>query len=517
MANTYRSILAHGCLSDLDKAILSKCENPIKLVQPNKFTGVQEIHEVPCGTCWHCRTQHQNEWVARMQMHSLVSPNGKAYKHIYFVTLTYKDLTFEDFTTNSVYANFMRHTFPLLKHKDSNDLSSPAAFAPMLIDRSHIAIFMRKLRTTLEKRDGVRHADLSFFACAEYGHENGRPHLHFILFDNLPINVFYIRQAWSFYLGNTKDNQPMWSPIGHVDFHDLYANGCMCHVGYNGGVSNGNKATNAFAYVAKYCTKREFNKSGVKRVWNEIRDSFYAINNLTKDPTCTLPNRASAAPSLLTIEKNNLVKQIVNKYENYQNQHSTTFESENLSYFYYQEFERLYTPFTRASSSLSIGKFYALSNIERFAQGNFTLHKDLNGNVPTSFPHYFIRKTNEYVNGLRQISSSTSRCYVRLLPRLLDEIGLALDEMADPTSVSHHINTSSLIPFDEVSYEINGNADEFVRRAKKHYNLLTDRFYSSYFALSPDLQHIVVIEYHNRHYVVVDTILFEDWLAEYHA
>lgn len=97
------------------------------------FSGVPL--RLPCGQCIGCRLERSRQWAMRC-MHE-----KRLHRDNVFVTLTYR-------------------TMP-----DDRSLSV-----------RDLQLFMKRLRK--EKGNGIR-----FFACGEYGPQNGRPHYHAILFN----------------------------------------------------------------------------------------------------------------------------------------------------------------------------------------------------------------------------------------------------------------------------------------------------------------------------------------------
>lgn len=94
--------------------------------------------KVPCGKCTACRIAHSSEWAVRI-IHELDSWKGDGL----FVTLTY----------------------------DEDHLPSDKQLNP-----KHLELFWKRLRKVLTPRK------IRYYACGEYGENEGRPHYHAIIF-----------------------------------------------------------------------------------------------------------------------------------------------------------------------------------------------------------------------------------------------------------------------------------------------------------------------------------------------
>lgn len=116
------------------------CFHPVQAVKLDngdiKFSGIERGRALflPCGQCIGCRLERSRQWAVRCVHES------KMHEHSCFITLTYDDEKLD--RTFLVYEDFQK--------------------------------FMKRLR----KRYGA----VRFFACGEYGGENGRPHFHALLF-----------------------------------------------------------------------------------------------------------------------------------------------------------------------------------------------------------------------------------------------------------------------------------------------------------------------------------------------
>lgn len=99
--------------------------------------GKDCLIKLPCGRCTSCKEAYRMDWSIRCDMEKLY------HKESCFLTLTYRD-----------------------------------DVCPRWVSKQHVRKFIRKLR-----RSGI---ECSYFACGEYGEQNGRPHYHLILFGYFP-------------------------------------------------------------------------------------------------------------------------------------------------------------------------------------------------------------------------------------------------------------------------------------------------------------------------------------------
>lgn len=100
---------------------------------------------LPCRQCILCRLEKSRQWATRL-MHEI-----KAHPNACFLTLTY----------------------------DPKNIPIDGSLVP-----SHITTFFKDLRARMEYYEKEK---IKYFACGEYGDENGRPHYHAALFG--PIGV----------------------------------------------------------------------------------------------------------------------------------------------------------------------------------------------------------------------------------------------------------------------------------------------------------------------------------------
>ena len=170
-----------------------------------------ETLQLPCGKCIGCRLDHANDWATRCWCEM------QSWQNNCFITLTYDN---ENLPENG-----------LLIKKDLQD-------------------FMKRLRYHCQgieywenPRTNKRENPIRFLACGEYG-PNGtrRPHYHILIFNWKPEKnelKFYKENHNNDRLFKCKKIQEIWGK-GFITVGDMnYQSAC---------------------YVARYCTKKMFNK-----------------------------------------------------------------------------------------------------------------------------------------------------------------------------------------------------------------------------------------------------------------
>lgn len=96
------------------------------------------------------------------------------------------------------------------------------------LDLRHWQLFMKKLRKSLPQK-------IRFFACGEYGDENGRPHYHAIIFNHQfsDLKLYSIKRGKKLFTSTILSN--LWE-MGHA--------------------TTGSVEPESTSYVARYCTKK---------------------------------------------------------------------------------------------------------------------------------------------------------------------------------------------------------------------------------------------------------------------
>lgn len=129
-----------------------------------------------CGRCIGCRMSKSQDWATRIVHES------QLHEASCFVTLTYADEHLpEDYSVNV----------------------------------RHLQLFMKRLRKWMG------HNRCRYFACAEYGDKNLRPHYHLILFGvHFPDRVLRQRHASGFYGYHSPKLDELWG-MGRTDIGDV--------------------------------------------------------------------------------------------------------------------------------------------------------------------------------------------------------------------------------------------------------------------------------------------------------
>lgn len=143
------------------------CVNPIKIKNRTlHFTKENNpyILFVPCGRCYECRQQIQNDWFVRSFLEWRSNEDGINF----FYTLTY------------------------------NNANVPKFGSVLCFSRRDIQLFLKRLRKSLSFF-GIK---LKYIITCEYGEKNGRPHYHIIFYLSNQINPyqFYklVQKHWTY-------------------------------------------------------------------------------------------------------------------------------------------------------------------------------------------------------------------------------------------------------------------------------------------------------------------------------
>lgn len=107
--------------------------------------NTQNPIEIPCNNCMGCKLEKSRQWAVRMRH------EARFHSQNSFLTLTYNDES-------------------LPPHGN--------------LDLRHLQLFMKRLRRSLPQK-------IRFYACGEYGDQNGRPHYHAIIFGWDPPNQVF--------------------------------------------------------------------------------------------------------------------------------------------------------------------------------------------------------------------------------------------------------------------------------------------------------------------------------------
>lgn len=197
-----------------------KCLHPITVVNPKyrsrAFVDSGDIPNqsardyrlsVPCGKCLLCRKRKANDWHVRLFHEALGTPrlsiNNKKLLNILFATFTFSDKYLPD---------------------DSNDGL-----------RERIAPFIRHWRDNWRKRHGV---SPRYFAVTDIGGDEGRLHLHLLIFnpvdrDGNRISISSIFSTAHRWRKRTGDESPV-PPSLQLDWHYGYCTYCSMLKGIEG-------------------------------------------------------------------------------------------------------------------------------------------------------------------------------------------------------------------------------------------------------------------------------------------
>lgn len=153
-----------------------QCYRPVRLVKRVDDNDYAGEFSVPCGKCYACLYNKQQDWINRMK------EEEKHCGQCYFVTLTYDENNIPFMYYNS-YCHFSQQF--------SDSYPFKADDSPTLL-KSDVQKFMKRLR---------KHIKTRFFLCGEYGPSTVRPHYHVILFPKSDYSLDFIddivRKCWT--------------------------------------------------------------------------------------------------------------------------------------------------------------------------------------------------------------------------------------------------------------------------------------------------------------------------------
>lgn len=191
------------------------------------FDRVKSLSKIsfllPCGQCIGCRMSKANEWGIRC-MHE-----ARMHPHSCFVTLTYND----DFLPDG-----------------------------MSLCKRDLQLFMKRLRKAREP------SKIRFFAGAEYGDDNNRPHYHLLLF-----NVCFADQRFH---GKNKRGEDLFTS---QELSDLWLRQGFCTIGA--------VTMDSAVYCAKYALK----KIGGDRAYEHYQFFDESGNTALREPEFALMSR----------------------------------------------------------------------------------------------------------------------------------------------------------------------------------------------------------------------------------
>ena len=115
-------------------------------------------HSVPCGKCLNCLVRKRRDMATRICKEAQMSTQ------VCFITLTYND-----------------DNVPKFDVDNWDDR--------LCLDKSHLQLFIKRLRADLEYHGIVQRGTIRYFAVGEYGPLTFRPHYHLILFGWKPTDI----------------------------------------------------------------------------------------------------------------------------------------------------------------------------------------------------------------------------------------------------------------------------------------------------------------------------------------
>lgn len=149
------------------------CIAPITLAKDTRLTYSLATRVVPCGSCVLCLKKRVNQWSFRLYEEMKVSKNPV------FLTLTYDDENLPVNTFDSWYIDY--------ETGEIDEWQTTKSY----LKKTDFQKFMKRLRKAVPKTKVVKdgktryHSNIKYYACGEYGNNNGRAHYHAIVF-NLP-------------------------------------------------------------------------------------------------------------------------------------------------------------------------------------------------------------------------------------------------------------------------------------------------------------------------------------------
>ena len=433
------------------------CISPIRRKVYDAHTGGTRYIDTPCGTCYHCIKTKINEWTTRMYAHA------EDFKHIYFVTLTYRSITNPDKDINRLFLDKLSQA--VWNYDNFNQLHH-YSYNPCLLVKKHYQDFLKRLR----KNTGI--SDLTYVISGEYGKEYGRPHFHAILFSNSELSLQDVQNAWSFkifkhhdgrfkYYTNQKDGIIYNMPIGRVDFHDLVSNGTFntsLKIKVDGNFMN---AASCFSYVCKYVVKRA--DANFSRVDLAYRNLFQKKKIVTENYSPYEIYFYKRCSEFTPEQIFKLLKFKLNPYEKvffsprnsiYAKHLQRSIACKENGYEFrkillpeiYYDFRNLFKPFCEFSRATPIGSLYASRHLSEFKEGVFKM--PLLQTCGFVVPTYFRNKADESVFGLRTLRKGIKSASFNL--GNLSDLRRRLSE-----SAATCVSLREYIPFEPTSQVIN--------------------------------------------------------------
>lgn len=365
--------------------------------QPSKYSTVGCLHPkklqvldslgnlttlvTDCGKCIHCVDDKRNQLAARMFLHTKAT--NSPWKHVYFITLTYGSYDLTPFICHPAKDSWLQ-TYPILSDDNYNNRLT---MTPTILRKEHIVNFFKRLRKSLPS------TLISYVYCGEYGETFKRPHYHAVIWSDSPISYQHFLKAWSYQcvrtgnpymidkFRNSSQKDKLFSfRLGNVFVKDLVANGTMNeHSNPDINSSSSLDALHNFSYVAKYIGKSPLNNfispkfdDRIKYIYTKLERN---LNSFDLDKYIIDPRDDDG--SRIPLPEFDIYSDTINiTYNN--------ISYENINLF---QFKQLIQPFIGMSRRYSPGKQYAIENMSRFEEGNFSLPDFRGKSIP--FPRYF--------------------------------------------------------------------------------------------------------------------------------
>lgn len=490
------------------------CLHPINVRVTDNHTQTRRLIQVPCGKCWHCQQSKINEWCTRMYAHA------EDFKHVYFVTLTYRSITDPNNPVNKLMLSKLGQA---VWHRDAFNQTKHMCYRPCLLVKKHYQDFLKRLRFNT----GL--SDLTYVVAGEYGHKYGGPHFHFILFTNGTLQESDIRKAWSLSLWRT--NQGEWKfrtnqvnngsaysfPLGRIDFDPLVEDGSFNYglqIKVDGTYMN---AGHCFAYVCKYVVKREsanlcrvnmaYNNLFVKKTFTKVFDNDVPyeivkkylksvgyktdyINDLSSDLKHLSYEKSIYQPSQ-DVSEYGLCrsKRVKTKFYNY----NVDLLPDGIN-----EFRHSFRPFCEFSRGTPIGSLYAKRNIQEFAEGVFTKpNLQRNGFV---VPRYFRLKAQDYLYGIRKLRK-TIKGQSSVITGLIDFQGRLNQARENPLLLRENLGNS--LPYSYIAEALHDDRSLFIDAYTKERILIYNDHAQHY-----------KYDRHLRNYCLTRAVPVADWIRD---
>lgn len=137
-----------------------------------QFLPFEDLQQIPCGHCIQCYLKRTRDWATRILLEC------EAYKHNYFITLTYDD-----------------DHVPRLPEGCLGYVDLEGKVWDTSLDLRDFQRFMKSFRKACVDRYG--HSGLRIFYCGEYGELFGRPHFHLILMNAPDLTLELQAYRWT--------------------------------------------------------------------------------------------------------------------------------------------------------------------------------------------------------------------------------------------------------------------------------------------------------------------------------